>query len=138
MSRPSQARDARVSRLREPVDADRVGAPPPNLSAALEALVELIADRVATRLGESRPRFYTRDNPPPGRSWRATLEDGRRGAYTLIRQGRSTAVAVDDYERWLASKGARPSIPPSVAKNDVDELAALGVVVPARRAGGAR
>lgn len=105
----------------------------PDLAAALEALVELVADRVASKLQASRPRFYTRENPPPGRSWRACLEDGRRGAYALIRQGRSVVVAVEDYERWLERGRPEPKRA-GVVREDLDELAAMGVVLPMRKA----
>lgn len=107
----------------------------------VEALADLLADRIAAKLGATAtPDFFDRDHLPPGAaSWRAVLEAGRRGELVVTRVGRKAVVSAAAWSTYLEARRGRPrasTARPELAAADAAALAALGVVLPA--AGGGR
>jgi hypothetical protein len=112
-------------------------------SDILEALADLLADRIAAKLGSTAtPAYYDRDHLPPGaQSWRAVLDAARRGDLEAVRVGRKAVVAADAWASYLEGRRGRPRAPtarPELAAADADALAALGLAVPKLAAGGGR
>ncbi|MBK6515326.1 MAG: hypothetical protein IPG04_14670 [Polyangiaceae bacterium] len=115
-----------------------------NAAELVEALADLLADRIAAKLGATAtPDYFDRDHLPPGAaSWRAVLEAGRRGDLEVTRVGRKAVVSSDAWTRYLEARRGRsscsPKARPEIADADARALAELGVVVPMRAAGGRR
>ena len=112
------------------------------LAELVEALADLLADRIAEKLGATGSAdHYDRHRLPPGAaSWRAVLEAGRRGDLAVTRVGRASVLPAAEWTRYLEARRGRSSSSPKaqIADADVAALAELGVVVPMRAAGGRR
>lgn len=109
-----------------------------NAAELVEALADLLADRIAEKLGATAtPDYFDRDRLPPGAaSWRSVLEAGRRGDVAVVRVGRKAVVSAAEWTRYLeARRVGRTSRPARVELADADAraLEALGVVVPGGR-----
>jgi hypothetical protein len=93
--------------------------------ALLEQLAELVAEKVAEKLeGRTRAkRWYTRESPPPRRSWRAAREHAKRLGIPTRQDGRELVI---DADAWDRAVGLAPS------RTDEDEAATWGAVVPLR------
>jgi hypothetical protein len=103
------------------------------MSAALDAILDELADRIAARLRPPEPPHYSRDRLPPGAaSWRAVLEAGRRGELEIVRVGRCAVIAREEWDRYVASRRRGRAGPVAVEDADARALASMGVVLPMR------
>lgn len=103
------------------------------MSAALDALLDELADRIAARLRPPEPPNYSRDRLPPGAaSWRAVLEAGRRGQLQIARVGRCSVVLREEWDRYVVARAERRPGPVAVNDSDAAALKAMGVVLPMR------
>lgn len=95
-----------------------------------DALVELIAERVAQKLAPlvgapAKPRYATRDNNPAG----SEAAFGRAcRTLSTVKLGRKPAILWTDFEAWLEAQRREPA-PPKQTQEDADreELASAGV-----------
>lgn len=70
----------------------------------LEAVLDALAERVATRLGAAsppQPRYYDAKNNPLGR--RAFLDAARRGAFPSFKIGKKVLAEASAVEAWIAA-----------------------------------
>ena len=110
----------------------------------VEALADLLADRIAAKLGSTTTAdYFDRDRLPPGAaSWRAVLEAGRRGDLGVVRVGRKAVVSSAEWTRYLEARRCSRTSPktarPELVDADRRDLEALGLVVPMRAGGGRR
>ena len=101
---------------------------------SLDALVDLIADRVADcvveRLNAAQTQeYYDQRSSPLGR--RRFLEAARRGTFPTTKRGKLVLARREEVDRWI-NAGARTPVPPSTDANsdeNSDEalLAACGI-----------
>lgn len=101
-------------------------------AAALRALADAIeAPSIA---GSSATNYYTATCLPPGApSWRAARETAKREGIELVPVGRALVIPAADWDAWIASR-RKGSAPKPAERSDEEELAAMGVVLPMRRA----
>lgn len=112
-----------------------------SFDAILDELVDRIVDRIVARLdANNAPSHYSRTHLPPGvRSWRAARETAAREGIATSRPGRELIIDRRAWDTWAASRRTtRRAEPIAIVDSDARALEALGVVVPLRRAGGAR
>lgn len=88
----------------------------------LNALADLVADRVAERLKVGQaPKVYTQDHPPPGMKKRTFLEHCYRGTWPNRKAGRLRVVTAEDYETWRNSRPLRAAREPEPVEIIADE-----------------
>jgi hypothetical protein len=94
------------------------------LDVLIDVLAERVADKMATRIGASSPRYATARENPIG-SARAFLDAARRGDFPTFRRGRCVAALWTDVERYVENR--KPLKGPAVP-NDRDTLLRRGLV----------
>jgi hypothetical protein len=98
----------------------------------LGALLALVADAVAERLGEARQdggedgRYYSADDSPLPR--RAFLRLARKGAFPSFRVGKKVLALRADVHAWIEAHPQKPP-PPSDEPSDAELFEAAGVVL---------
>lgn len=97
------------------------------VASPFDALIDVIADRVAEKLRYRAAEDYSQDRLPPNMSRRAYLQHCARGTWPVLKVGRLRVTTRADYESWLVSRrrGLR-SVPIVEAVSDEDYLKALG------------
>jgi hypothetical protein len=101
-------------------------------ASALVAMAEVL-ERPSSKTEE---HIFDADKLPPGaQSWRQVLEAGRRGELELTPIGRRRVVTADAWAKYIESKRRGPV---AIKPSDESALAAMGVVLPMRKASGAR
>ncbi len=100
----------------------------PDVGVLLDVLAELVADRIAARLGRVEPpRHYTRSNLPPGaKSWRAARETAAREGIEVVRAGRDVLIVASSWDEYLARRTSRRG-PVEIRSADEAALAKMGV-----------
>ena len=101
------------------------------LDLILDQLADLVAERVAARLGSARPAVYSSTNLPPGIT-RRTFNARCKSIPEATRDGKVWRCPVDAYERHL-SRPATEAPKPPVRPDTIALLSSAGVRV--RRAG---
>lgn len=103
-----------------PVSAERV----------LDLLVDMVADRVAARLGATPANdYYDQHGSPIGK--RRFLEAARRGAFASMKRGKLVLARRVDVDAWIRAGQRAPRSVSPTTETDSDEalLHANGVVL---------
>lgn len=80
----------------------------PALHAILDALAELIAEKLAARLGTSPSRYASAMDNPLG-SPRAFLDAHRNGRFPTFKRGREVVARWCDVEAYIESRRTKPA-----------------------------
>lgn len=96
----------------------------------LEALAEMVADRVIARLSGNSPRYASAVENPLGSS-RAFLDAHRAGRFPTFKRGREVLAKWADVEAYIESRRTRPS--EHRAEKDQGDVASLAKMAPKRR-----
>lgn len=91
----------------------------------LNALADLVADRVAERLRSAAVRtVYSQDNPPAGMSKRTYLDHCHKRTWPTQKVGRLRMTNAADYDAWRNAHPVRPARSIRVV-DDVDDAGAF-------------
>lgn len=101
-----------------------------DLAALIDAFADLVAERIAARVGKTEaPRFYTKANlPPAAASWRAARETASREGIAIVRSGRDALIVAAAWDAYLERRTSRRSgHSPEIRSGDEAALKAMGV-----------
>lgn len=103
---------------------------PETVNAVLDLFVDMVADRVAARLGAAPANdYYDQRSNPLGK--RRFLDAARRGAFPSTKRGKLVLARRTDVDAWIAAGHRAPVVhtKPSEDLSDEALLAASGVVL---------
>lgn len=92
-----------------------------SVEQVLNALADLLADRVAARLRDvATPAIYSQDAPPPGMAKRTYLDHCYRGSWPSRKAGRLRITTAADFNEWRTSRPVRSAKPAKVVEDIED------------------
>src|SRR5262245_1087107 len=104
----------------------------------IAAGVAALADALESDEASGAPRFYTRTSLPPGcPSWRSARATAARLGVATSKPGRELLIDAADFDGKVGVGAKAPAVS-KISTADAQALRELGLVVPLRRAGGAR